>query len=160
MLAILVQPTNSIFTTFLKPIKEHTRYHGVRLVIFVDDILIIGHNHQEYLQHVSFLKNLLTDFDFIVNTEKSHLEPSSVSDLSRFHRQFSQNAIRILPEYKVLKLKNAYLSIFKQKVVSLSDVAHVTGPLASTSINHLELLTAFTHFSHLFCSISLQHTSD
>ena len=44
-----------------------------------------------------------------------------------------------------LKLTNACLSIFKQKVVSLSDVAHVTGPLASTSINHLELLTAFTH---------------
>ena len=49
MLAILVQPTNSIFTTFLKPVMEHARYHGVRLVIFVDDILIIGHNHQEYL---------------------------------------------------------------------------------------------------------------
>lgn len=64
-----------VFIEVLKPVMAYARCHGVRLVIFIDDILIIGHNHQECLEHVSFLKNLLTDLSFIVNTEKSHLEP-------------------------------------------------------------------------------------
>ena len=90
MLSICVQPTNSIFSTFLKPVMAHARYHGVRLIIFINDILIIRHNHQEYLEHDSFLTNLLIDLVFTVNTESSHLEKNSVSDLSRFHRQFSK----------------------------------------------------------------------
>jgi len=47
----------------------------------------------------------------------------------------------ILPEYKVLKIKNACQSILKQKKVSLYDVAHVTGILVSAfpAINYLEL---------------------
>jgi len=44
-----------VFTKVLKPVMAHARYHGVRLVIFIDDIFIIGHNHQECLKHVSFL---------------------------------------------------------------------------------------------------------
>jgi len=59
----------------------HARYHGVRLIIFIDDILINGDNHRECLKHVSFVKTLLTNLGFIVNTEKSW-----------FGYQFSKNA--------------------------------------------------------------------
>ena len=118
----------------------HARYHGVRLVIFIDDILIIGHNHKKCLEHVSFLKNLLTDLGFIVSTVKSHLEPSQSLIFLGFIVN-SQKMLLILPDHKVLKIKNACQSLLKQKVVSLSDVAHVTGLLVSAfpAINYLEL---------------------
>ena len=129
-----------VFTKLLKPVTAHTRYHGVRLVSFIHDILIIGHNHQECLEHVSFLKNLLTDLGFIVNTGKSNLEPSQSLIFLGFIVN-SQKMLLILPDHKVLKIKNACQSILKQKVVSLSDVAHVTGHLVSAfpAINYLEL---------------------
>ena len=102
----------------------HARYHGVRLVIFIDDILIIGHNHQECLEDASFLKSLLTDLGFIVNTEKPHLEPTQSLIFLGFIIN-SQKMLLILPDHKVLKIKNACQSLLKQKVVSSSDVAHL-----------------------------------
>ena len=92
-----------MFTKLLKPVTAHARYHGVRLVSFIDDILIIGHNHQECLEHVSFLKNPLTDLGFIVNTGKSNLEPSQSLIFLGFIVN-SQKMLLILPDHKVLKI--------------------------------------------------------
>ena len=85
----------------------------------------------------NLIENIL---GFIVNTGKSNLEPSQSLIFLGFIVN-SQKMLLILPDHKGLKIKNACQSLLKQKVVSLSDVAHVTGLLVSAfpAINYLEL---------------------
>ena len=64
------------FTKVLKPVSAFLRSVGVRLIIYIDDILVIGKTPDEVRNHVEALIALLEGLGFIVNMEKSVLTPS------------------------------------------------------------------------------------
>ena len=63
------------FTKVLKPVSAFLRSVGVRLIIYIDDILVIGKTPDEVRNHVEALIALLEGLGFIVNMEKSVLTP-------------------------------------------------------------------------------------
>ena len=64
------------FTKVLKPVSAFLRSVGVRLIVYIDDILVIGKTPDEVQNHVEALIALLEGLGFIVNVEKSVLTPS------------------------------------------------------------------------------------
>ena len=61
------------FTKVLKPVSVFLRSVGVRLIIYIDDALVIGKTPDKVWNHVEALIVLLEGLGFIVNMEKSVL---------------------------------------------------------------------------------------
>ena len=59
------------FTKVLKPVVAFLRSLGVRLIVYIDYILVIGKSPDEVRDHVEALIALLEGLGFIVNMEKS-----------------------------------------------------------------------------------------
>ena len=48
-----------VFTKVFKPIISHLRLHGLRIIIFLDDILLVASSKQECLDQLQFLRQKL-----------------------------------------------------------------------------------------------------
>ncbi|KZS02517.1 Uncharacterized protein APZ42_000419 [Daphnia magna] len=64
------------FTKLLKPLVAFFRETGIRLVIYLDDILILGSSKESLTEDVGLVRSVLKTVGFIVNEEKSIYEPS------------------------------------------------------------------------------------
>ena len=56
-----------VFNKVFKPIISHLRLHGLTIIIFLDDILLVARSKQKCLDQPQFLRQLITDLGFIVN---------------------------------------------------------------------------------------------
>ena len=65
-----------VFTKTLKPILAFLREMGMRLVAYIDDILILAKSKEMPLDHVEALLYLLECLGFVINKEKSVLAPN------------------------------------------------------------------------------------
>jgi len=65
-----------VFTKILKPAVEMLRSQGVRLVIYMDDMLLMAESKQKLTEHVQLTLFLLENLGLIVNCKKSILGPS------------------------------------------------------------------------------------
>jgi hypothetical protein len=75
-LAFGLAPAPRIFTKILKVVMAFVRKQGVRLVIYLDDILIINESREGALADLKLVVELLQDLGFILNVEKSLFEPT------------------------------------------------------------------------------------
>ena len=67
---------NSAPRTFTKIM---TRSAGIRLVIFLDDILIMAPSVEQSLRQTTFVVDLFESLGFVINREKSRLIPCTSS---------------------------------------------------------------------------------
>ena len=67
-----------VFTKTLKPVAALLREMGVRLIVYIDDILILAETKERVEEHVDALVYLLECLGFIINRKKSVLTPSQV----------------------------------------------------------------------------------
>ena len=65
-----------VFTKLLKPSMALLRRSGVRLVIYLDDILIMNQDRTQLEKHVAMTAELLQLLGLLINWEKSVLTPS------------------------------------------------------------------------------------
>ena len=65
-----------IFTALTKPIVAYLRSRGIRVIFYLDDILVIGASEAECKKDLAFVLNLLQSLGFLINWKKSNLIPS------------------------------------------------------------------------------------
>ena len=73
-----------IFTKTLKPALALLREMGVRLIAYIDDILILAESQEQARNHAEALVYLLQCLGFKVNQKKSVLEPAQVMEFLGF----------------------------------------------------------------------------
>ena len=56
-----------VFTKILKPVVSHLRLNGLKIVIYLDDILLVANSVEECQTHRDLLRNLLESLGFVVN---------------------------------------------------------------------------------------------
>ena len=113
-----------VFTKVLKPLVAFVRTLGLRICIYIDDMLILNSQREGALRDASLMIHLLENLGFIVNMEKSILFPSQEMGflgvlISSVHMSFS------LPDRKVLNLQNECRRRLSSKIASQSDLAHL-----------------------------------
>jgi len=59
------------FTKILKPVLATLRQRGIRVIAYLDDLLIIGKTKEEAEAAFSQVKSLLESLGFVINLEKS-----------------------------------------------------------------------------------------
>ena len=135
----------SLFTRLMKPVAGFLRKRGVRLLLYLDDMLIIGSTPREVNDFTQMAVNLLKTLGFIINLDKSVLTPTQVITFLGF----TINSITMrftLPSEKVQKLLTLCRQIRSSSKVLLRTLAQLLGLLESY---RLAVWQAPLHFRYL-----------
>ena len=134
-----------IFTKLLKPVVAYLRTQNIRLLVYLDDILIIGSSVQILREHTALVIDLLQNLGFIINYEKSVLTPSPVLEFLGFLIN-SKTMKFYLPQTKVAKVLDLCKSLLKENPTSLHLLSQLQGFLESC---RPAVWLAPLHFRHL-----------
>lgn len=125
-LAFGLAPAPRIFTKILKVVMALVRKQGVRLVIYLDDILIINESREGALADLELAVELLRDLGFILNVEKSIFEPAQSIEFLRVIVD-SLKLWFALPYSKVQTVTDLYRTALRRDFISLRDIACIMG---------------------------------
>ena len=73
------------FTVVAKEVKLMAMHKGIRIHQYLDDWLVKARSHHVCLQHTKDLVKMCEDLGWLVNLEKSELEPIQVFDFVGYH---------------------------------------------------------------------------
>lgn len=119
-----------IFTKLLKPVLAFLRNQHLMSVVYLDDFLLLGNSYKECLDNISFTINTLENLGFLINYQKSMLEPTHKCQ----YLGFVYNSIDLtisLPDKKTSALLKFITSFFKLRRCVIRDFAKLIGKLVS-----------------------------
>ena len=135
-----------VFTKLMKPVIAHLRSQGIRLIIYLDDMLIVADTSKQLQQHLQTATSLLTDLGFLINTDKSVLQPTTRLKFLGFDIDSSTMTMH-LPRDKVRDLRRAVQLAKQQPTMPLRVLASLIGKISAASpailpgrLNHRFLL--------------------
>ena len=134
-----------LYTKLLKPVVSFLRRLGFRLVIYLDDLILMNQHAETLIMERNTCLWLLTHLGMLINWEKSILEPCQNLD----YLGFVVDSLRLtlsLPPEKVAKIKKACQNLLKKDTVVVRDLAKLIGQMTASL---LAVLPAPLHYRHL-----------
>ena len=119
------------FTKLLKACLEPLRKLGIRLIIYIDDILTMGRSQTEVLHHTAILRHHLRNLGFLINYQKSSTSPSQSIDFLGFNINSVSMKIS-LPKSKINQIKYETNKWIKNPSGTIRQLAQLNGKLAAT----------------------------
>lgn len=125
-----------VFTKLLRPVLRKARSQGIRLLVYLDDFIILGSSLKECWRNTEIVLQLLTDLGFLVNREKSSLTPSTAIEFLGFIIDTAKMKF-FVPAQKRKRYRNACARLLKKlsqgALVRLRTFASIAGKLRSLS---------------------------
>ncbi len=121
-----------VFTKIMKPIMAHLRQRTMKVIIYIDDLLLIAHSWEECQEHKQFIIQLFQKLGLVINWEKSQLIPCQQI---RFlgHIIDSRKMTLSLPEEKVLHLQALCHQTIKKPILSAESLASLLGKMTASA---------------------------
>ncbi|CAB3993566.1 reverse transcriptase [Paramuricea clavata] len=138
-------PAPLLFTKLLKPVVSLLRRLGLRMIIYLDDIIVLNQTQEGILRDRDSVLWLLQNLGFVINWEKSVLQPSHTME----YLGFVINSLELklsLPETKMNHLVQSCRDLIQQQVSSVRTIAKVIGKLTSSM---QAVFPAPLHYRHL-----------
>jgi len=120
-----------VFTKLLKPVPARLRHQGMRLIMYLDDMLVMAQSREELENHLSQITSLLELLGFVVNREKSQLVPAQICHYLGFIIDSKEMKIR-LSEEKVTQISTACRKIREKRYTSVRELARLIGKMTAT----------------------------
>ena len=119
------------FTKTLRPVISYLRSRGIRVVVYVDDFIVLGAKF-EISSHSDLLLQTLDELGWTVNFEKSSLEPSQVKHFIGYiiDNTAAQTVIRIEKD-RIRKLKIDISRALRADTISARGLARIAGQCIS-----------------------------
>ncbi|KZS06356.1 Uncharacterized protein APZ42_030218 [Daphnia magna] len=125
-LAFGLAPAPRVFTKLLKVVMAVLRKEGIRLVIYLDDILIMNASRKNLGADIKRIVALVQSLGFLVNWTKSVLKPSQILE----YLGLMVNSKRMsfaLPADKVASVRMMCSRALSDNSISLRKVASILG---------------------------------
>ena len=119
-----------VFTKLLRPVAGMMRRREIRMIIYLDDILVLSQEATSLRRDLGTVAQTLTQLGFTINSKKSIFEPSQVLDFLGFSVD-TRRMILQLPEEKVQKTIKSCRHMLNQSWTSPRNLAHLIGLLTS-----------------------------
>ncbi|KAM4795568.1 uncharacterized protein WCC33_000623 [Rhinophrynus dorsalis] len=119
------------FTKLLKPVVHFLRSRGVRMIIYLDDMLIMSQDKERLLSHTELTLRLLTSLGFLINWDKSVLVPSRSMEFLGFLIDSVHTSLS-LPAGKVRSIRRELRVVLRKGRFSLRTLARIVGLLAAS----------------------------
>ena len=91
-------PFGLCFTVLAKEVKLMAIHKGIRIHQYLDEWLVRARSHQTCLQHTQILGKMCQDLGWLVNVEKSELEPKQVFDFVGYQFDLRSGRVRPTPD--------------------------------------------------------------
>jgi len=133
-----------LFTKLMKPIFAKLRQEGFVSVYYLDDIWLMGRSVIECCDNVSATRELLSQAGFLINFEKSEMNPSNKIKFLGFLLDSDKMIVQLTPE-KRTKIVEFCSTLLNEEIFSIRFVAKVIGILISSlpAVLHGELYYRF-----------------
>ena len=148
------------FTKVLKPVVACLRQLGIRLIIYLDDILILAPSEELAELHAATAIYLLENLGFMINYEKSILIPATEMEFLGF----LVNSVILtlsLPRDKIRKVRKECQEVMDSPQITIRQLTKLLGLLSSTI---QAVSPAPLHFRHLQevknAAFALDHSYD
>ena len=116
-----------VFTKLMKPVVAQLQKQGIRLIIYLDDILIMAKTETLAKLYAQTTCNLLESLGFVINFQKSIFVPSKEMEFLGF-------LIDSRTMEKIRKVKKECQHLLDLQVVTVQELAKVLGHLTSTVV--------------------------
>jgi hypothetical protein len=116
------------FTKCLRPVVAFLRSKGIRLIIYLDDILMAHSSKVKAKEKAQIVISLLESLGFIISIEKSILDPTHSLEYIGLYIHTSPMTFT-LPEKKVAGILKLCESALKRHEISLRELASIIGKL-------------------------------
>jgi hypothetical protein len=129
-----------IFTKVLRPLVRRWRKNGLRVVLYLDDCIVIGPDCAKATEDTARVLRDVSDAGLVINIEKSQLFPVQNLEFLGFELR-SEGHVIALPELKRRKIRQKVLSMHRgarrctpRKVLELAgsiiSIRHVIGDVS------------------------------
>ena len=119
-----------VFTKLLKPAVATLHRLGMRLVLYLDDMLILAQTREMTRECLATVLELLLSLGFIINLKKSVLNPTQKIEFLGFQID-SQRMTISLPQQKIKSLKQRARHLCRVSQVSVREIAQILGLMIS-----------------------------
>ena len=119
------------FTVVFKEVKLMALQKGIRIHQYLDDWLVRATSHQICLQHTLTLVALCRELGWLVNQEKSELDPKQIFNFVGFQFNLREGKVRPTPECWQT-LTDKILSILSSPVCPVRQFMSLIGLLTAT----------------------------
>jgi len=111
-----------VFTKLLKPVVGFLRQNGCRLIIYLDDLLMMHQDRAQLEQITQLTGQLFESLGLTVNQKKSILTPTQELEFLGFH--LCSTTMRLsLPSEKLCKIQQDARRMMHQASVSVREIA-------------------------------------
>ena len=119
-----------VFTKLLKPVVAWLRGQGIRLIIYLDDILIMASSVELVKQHKQITIRLLESLGFLINYDKSMVIPTQKIQFLGLLIDSTQ-MLFILPETKTTSIRKACQQLVNKQrpIATIREISRVLGLL-------------------------------
>ena len=123
-----------LFTKVLRPVVQWCRQQGIRIMVYLDDFLILASSYDQAVQHTAVVMELLEKLGWIINKEKSSLIPATRMEFLGFLLD-TVKMLLMVPVEKRKRFRNSCKRMVKLvqtgRSVSLRAMAALVGKLQS-----------------------------
>ena len=121
-----------VFTKLMKPVVAALRQRGIRLIIYLDDMLIMAESQALASHHATSTLNLLEEVQLqLVNYNKSQLTPCQSIEFLGFLIN-STNLTLQLPGEKLRKIRKTCQDLLEKTEISVRELSKFLGFLTSS----------------------------
>lgn len=119
------------FSKILRPVVTHLRSCGLRLVLYVDDFVLFA-PRDAILNHKQLLLSTLADLGWLVNFEKSSLEPSLIKEfIGYLIDNTGDKTIIKIPRKRITKVRKDISRCLTKGNISARGLARIGGQCVS-----------------------------
>ena len=119
------------FTIIAKEVKLMAIHNGIRIHQYLDDWLVRATSHQVCLQHTQVLIKMCRRLGWLVNVEKSELEPKQVFNFVGYQFDLEFGRVRLTPD-RWQNLQDKILALISLPACSVREFMSLIGLLTAT----------------------------
>ena len=119
------------FTVIAKEVKLMAIQKGIRIHQYLDDWLVRATSHRECLQHTQVLMRMCQDLGWMVNTEKSELDPHQIFNFVGYQFDLQSGRVRPTPD-RWQNLQGKILELLALRTCSVREFMSLIGLLTAT----------------------------
>ena len=117
-----------VFTKTTRPVVAILREIGLRMIIYIDDILVMAETESLLKDHTTAVVYLLENLGFVINYPKSELTPTQEIEFLGFTVNSTKMELR-LPGEKIKKIRNEAGKILQPDTVSALALSRLIGKM-------------------------------
>ena len=119
------------FTKLLCPVAAEMRSRGIRIIIYLDDILVLASSKSQLTEDLASVARQLEELGFTLNRKKCIWSPTQIIEFLGFIVNSLAMTIH-LPHDKIEKIKKECRHVSHKQEVTACQLAHLVGLLSSS----------------------------